>query len=143
MPRSRRSGPSGARGGVAPSSPSSSGRATDEPSPMNDAPPTPPGAGEGDGYTDVRERLVSMGYLSRPLERYVLGGVARPGSFLRRHAAVSLRVALAAGPLLGLLFALAVVVANRPRFSHASDFLVLAGGFTVVFGAAVFLLELV
>jgi hypothetical protein len=102
----------------------------------------PPKPGEGSGYANVRERLVAMGYLARPLERYVLGGAARPGSFLRRHAAVSLRVAVAAGPLLGLLFALAVVVANRPRFSHARDFLVLAGGFTLVFGAVVFVLEL-
>ena len=109
---------------------------------MTDAPSNPPKPGEGSGYADVRERLVAMGYLARPLERYVLGGVARPGSFLRRHAAVSLRVAVAAGPLLGLLFALAVVVANRPRFSHVRDFLVLAGGFTLVFGAAVFVLEL-
>ena len=121
---------------------------------MSDAPETPPapsppspsrqgqGRGSGSSYADVRERLVAMGYLARPLERYVLGGVARPGSFLRCHAAVSLKVAVAAGPLLGLLFALAVVVANRPRFSHGRDFLVLAGGFTLVFAAAVFLLEL-
>jgi len=103
--------------------------------------PTPDGS-EGSGYADVRARLVEMGYLGRPLERYVLGGVASPGSFLRRHAAVSFRVALATGPLLGLLFALAVVIANRPRFSHARDFLVLAGAFTFVFGLVVFVLEL-
>lgn len=101
-----------------------------------------PRVGEGSDYAHVRERLVSMGYLARPLERYLLGGAARPGSFLRRHAAVSLRVAVAAGPLLGLLFALAVVVANRPRFSHVRDFLVLSAGFTLVFGAAIFVLEL-
>jgi hypothetical protein len=72
-----------------------------------------------------------MGYLARPLERYVPGGAARPGSFLRRHCGRQPARRARRGPLLGLLFALAVVVANRPRFSHVRDFLVLAAAFTL------------
>jgi hypothetical protein len=82
-----------------------------------------------------------MGYLDKPLDRFVLAGLGRPGSFALRHAAVSLRVALASGPPLGLLFALAVVVVNRPRFSTIPDFLLLSLYFSVLFLAIVFALE--
>lgn len=102
--------------------------------------PRAPGA-EGASYDEIRQRLRSLGYLNRPLERFLLSGLAGKGSFARRHAAVSARVAVVAAPLLGLVFALAVVLVNRPRFSAPLDSLVLVLYFSVVFGAAVFALE--
>lgn len=105
---------------------------------------TPPGAParpSDDTYESMRDRLLTLGYLERPLDRFVLAGLTRPGSFLLRHAAVSLRVSLVAGPLLGLLFALAVVVVNRPRLSRPLDAIVLSVYFSLAFGAAVLVLE--
>ena len=90
---------------------------------------------------DLRGRLSALGYLSTPLDRYVLSGVANPGSFARHHAIVSAKVALAAGPLLGLLFALAVVVVHRPRFSRPLDFLALSAWYSLAFGLSVLALE--
>lgn len=92
-------------------------------------------------YDELRGRLVSLGYLERPFERFVLGGLVHPGTFLVRHALVSLKVALATAPLLGLLFAVAVAWVNRPRFSRLSECLWLVLDFTLVFGGGIFLLE--
>lgn len=94
---------------------------------------------DGD-YQAVRERLAALGYLRSPLERFVLARIAVRGGFLVRHAAVSVRVALTIGPLLGILFALAVGIAGGQGLT-VSDRLLLAVYYAVIFSAAVFILE--
>ena len=101
------------------------------------------GPGQGPSYNEVRDRLRALGYLEKPLDRFLLGGIARPGSFVRRHAAVSLKVAGVAAPLLGALFALAVVFANRPRLSRPLDAALLALYYSVAFGFLIFVLEFI
>jgi hypothetical protein len=100
------------------------------------------GHAQGRSYNEVRERLKALGYLEKPLDRFLLGGIARPGSFVRRHAAVSLKVAAMASPLLGALFALAVVLANRPRLSRPLDAALLALYYSIAFGLLIFILEM-
>lgn len=97
--------------------------------------PNPP------GYEDVRRRLVERGYLQGRVERFVLQGLAAPGSEMPRVARTAVKAALLGAPILGALLAGAAVAGNRPLLG-AADGLVLWLYFAVVSGIALFLLDL-
>ncbi|MCP3982453.1 MAG: hypothetical protein GY716_24385 [bacterium] len=90
------------------------------------------------GYEEVRSKLLERGYLDNPLERFLLrdGDASRP-----RPASAALRAAAIGAPLLGLLCAVAVALANRPVVSGL-DLPFLWLYFTPVAGLGLFALDL-
>ena len=91
----------------------------------------------------IRSQLRERGYLKGPLAPaagWLLGGLHAPSSFVRSNALGSLRVAVLGGPLIGVLAAAAVALANRPHFSQFGRFTLLAFYLTLWYTAALWLL---
>jgi Type I phosphodiesterase / nucleotide pyrophosphatase len=91
-------------------------------------------------YEDVRRKLIERGYLHGRIERFLLRDAIaehRASSLTR----TSLKAALLGAPIVGGLLAASTVASNRPALS-SRDALVLWLYFSILAGAALFLLDL-
>jgi hypothetical protein len=91
-------------------------------------------------YEEVRRKLVERGYLQGRIERFLLRDLVT-GEAPRALARTSLKAAVLGGPMLGGLLAASTVAASRPALG-AQDALVLWLYFTIIAGAALFVLDL-
>jgi len=101
---------------------------------------TPPRAG-AERYEEVRRKLVERGYLDGRVEQFILGAVLAGGPSRWWLPRTGLKAAVLGAPILGGLLAGAAVAVNRPLL-RASDALVLWVYFSVLAGAALFVLDL-
>jgi len=94
----------------------------------------------------IRSQLRDRGYLRGPLAPaagWILGGRHAPSSFLRSNAVNSLKVAALGGPMMGLLAAILIALANRPHFSQTGRFTLLALFLSCWYAAALWLIGFV
>jgi len=95
------------------------------------AEPDPPGGGgaagpEGRDPEALRRELRRLGYLSNPLERFLVGDLSRPASPLVTNLVVGVKVGILAGLLVGALLLVGFLLSHRALASSPRDVAVLS-----------------
>src|SRR4051812_39484308 len=85
---------------------------------------------------DLRQRLRALGYLSAPVDRFVLGGAADRRSNIAFAASASARIGLIAGLLLGPASAAGLLSKLPELITNVTDALMIALYLAVMFGVA-------
>ena len=100
--------------------------------------PEPPGRPQGPAPGDpeaLRRELRRLGYLTNPLERFLVGDLSRPASPLVTNLVVGLKVGVLAGLLVGGLLLVGFLLSHPALASSPRDVLVVTAYVLVLVGA--------